>query len=123
MCLWFFNKLSAMKWAYKIEFVMEFSIVFTQLYKGKLKDGLMVMVNLVKLKQKSLTKISDENLKVLPYLRHRHLVSVLGHCTITYQDNPKTTSTIFIVFEHISNMSLRIHLTGKRHSYKKITSK
>lgn len=85
-----------------------------ELFKGWLKDGSMVMVNLVKLKQKSLTKVSDENLKVLPYLRHRHLVSVLGHCAITYEDQPKMTSTIFIVFEHISNMSLRIHLTDKR---------
>ncbi|CAJ2647875.1 unnamed protein product [Trifolium pratense] len=83
-----------------------------QLYKGRLKDGSMVMVNIVKLKQKSLSKIRDENLKVLPNLRHRHLVSVLGHCAITYQDHPNITSTIFIVFEHISTMSsLRIHLT------------
>jgi NADH:ubiquinone oxidoreductase subunit C len=97
---------------------MAFSLVFTQLFKGWLKDGSMVMVNLVKLKQKSLTKVSDENLKVLPYLRHRHLVSVLGHCAITYEDQPKMTSTIFIVFEHILNMSLRIHLTGNKHSHK-----
>ncbi|GAU38723.1 hypothetical protein TSUD_396520 [Trifolium subterraneum] len=63
-----------------------------QLYKGRIKDGSMVMVNIVKLKQKSLSKISDENLK----------------------DNPNITSTIFIVFEHISNMSsLRIHLTDR----------
>ncbi|KAK2399427.1 putative inactive leucine-rich repeat receptor protein kinase [Trifolium repens] len=86
-----------------------------QLYKGRVKDGSMVMVNIVKLKQKSLSKISDENLKVLPCLRHRHLVSVLGHCAITYKDNPNMTSTIFIVFEHISTMSsLRIHLTDRR---------
>ncbi|KAK2428846.1 putative inactive leucine-rich repeat receptor protein kinase [Trifolium repens] len=86
-----------------------------QLYKGRVKDGSMVMVNIVKLKQKSLSKISDEKLKVLPCLRHRHLVSVLGHCAITYKDNPNMTSTIFIVFEHISTMSsLRIHLTDRR---------
>lgn len=78
-----------------------------QQYKGRLKDGSMVMVN-----QKSLSKISDQNLKVLPYLRHRHLVSVVGHCSINHEDNPKMKSTLFIVFEHISNMSLRIHLTG-----------
>jgi hypothetical protein len=95
------------------------AVMFIQLYKGRVKDGSMVMVNIVKLKQKSLSKISDENLKVLPCLRHRHLVSVLGHCAITYKDNPNMTSTIFIVFEHISTMSsLRIHLTGNKHSHK-----
>lgn len=78
-----------------------------QQYKGRLKDGSMVMVN-----QKSLSKIIDQNLKVLPYLRHRHLVSVIGHCAINNEDHPKLKSTMFIVFEHISNMSLRIHLTG-----------
>ncbi|KAI5437570.1 probable LRR receptor-like serine/threonine-protein kinase At1g14390 [Lathyrus oleraceus] len=82
-----------------------------QQYKGRLKDGSMVMVN-----QKSLSKISDQNLKVLPYLRHRHLVSVVGHCSINHEDNPKMKSTLFIVFEHISNMSLRIHLTDRRKS-------
>lgn len=88
---------------------------FTQLYKGRLSDGSMVMVNCVKLKQKSLSKTNvHQNLKVFPYLRHRHLVSVLGHCAISYQDRPQMTSTIFIVFEHISsNVSLRDHLTGK----------
>ncbi|KAJ1386036.1 Protein kinase domain [Sesbania bispinosa] len=85
-----------------------------QLYKGCLRDGSMVMVNLVKLKDKSLAKNSIQNLKVLPYLRHRHLVSVLGHSVITYQDRPQTTSTIFIVFEHITNVSLRDHLTDRR---------
>ncbi|XP_061338823.1 probable LRR receptor-like serine/threonine-protein kinase At1g14390 [Gastrolobium bilobum] len=85
-----------------------------QLYKGWLIDGSMVIVNRVKLKQKSLSKNSIQNLKVLPYLRHRHLVSVLGHTVITYQDHPQTTSTIFIVFEHIPNVSLRDHLTDRR---------
>ncbi|KAJ1423604.1 Protein kinase domain [Sesbania bispinosa] len=85
-----------------------------QLYKGCLRDGSVVMVNLVKLKDKSLAKNSIQNLKVLPYLRHRHLVSVLGHSVITYQDRPQTRSIIFIVFEHITNVSLRDHLTDRR---------
>ncbi|KAL5100329.1 hypothetical protein RYX36_004656 [Vicia faba] len=79
-----------------------------QQYKGRLKDGSMVMVN-----QMSLSKIIDQNLKVLPYLRHRHLVSVIGHCAINNEDHPKMKCTMFIVFEHISNMSLKIHLTDR----------
>ncbi|TKY69713.1 LRR receptor serine/threonine-protein kinase [Spatholobus suberectus] len=85
-----------------------------QLYKGWLIDGSMVMVNHVKLKQKSLQKNSIQSLKVLPCLRHRHLVSVLGHCLITHQDRPQMISTIFIVFEHVSNVSLRDYLADRR---------
>ncbi|KAL1355097.1 probable LRR receptor-like serine/threonine-protein kinase At1g14390 [Arachis hypogaea] len=86
-----------------------------QLYKGKLVDGSMVLVNRLRVKQKSLNSNSMQNLKkVLPNLRHRNLVSVLGHCFITCQDHPQTRSTIFIVFEHIPNLSsLRDHLTDR----------
>lgn len=50
----------------------------------------------------------------LSKLRHRHLVSVLGHCIVTYQDSHPNavTSTVFIVIEHITNGSLRDYLTG-----------
>ncbi|KAK7368100.1 hypothetical protein VNO80_10122 [Phaseolus coccineus] len=81
-----------------------------QLYNGWLINGSMVMVNRVKLKQKCLHKNSIECLKVLPYLRHGHLVSILGHCVTTQQDRPQMISTIFIVFEHVSNVSLRDYL-------------
>ncbi|XP_027360576.1 probable LRR receptor-like serine/threonine-protein kinase At1g14390 [Abrus precatorius] len=85
-----------------------------QLYKGWHIDGSMIMVNRVRLKHKNLHKNNIQNLNVLPYLRHRHLVSVLGQCSITYQDRPQTTSTIFIVFEHVSNVTLRDYLTDRR---------
>ncbi|ESW29671.1 hypothetical protein PHAVU_002G089300 [Phaseolus vulgaris] len=81
-----------------------------QLYNGWLINGSMVLVNRVKLKQKCLHKNSIECLKVLPYLRHGHLVSILGHCVTTQQDHPQMISTIFIVFEHVSNVSLRDYL-------------
>ncbi|KAK7309757.1 hypothetical protein RJT34_06740 [Clitoria ternatea] len=85
-----------------------------QLYKGWLINGSMVMINRVKLKHKSLHKNCIQNLEVLPYLRHRHLVSVLGHSAITYEDHSQMTSTIFIVFEHVSNVSLRDYLADRR---------
>ncbi|KAG2409487.1 LRR receptor-like serine/threonine-protein [Vigna angularis] len=37
-----------------------------------------------------------------------------GHCIITEQEHPQTTSTVFIVFEHISNVSLRDQLADGR---------
>lgn len=84
-----------------------------QLYKGWLVDGSVVVVNCLKLKQKHAPQNLMQHMEVLSKLRHRHLVSVLGHCIVTYQDHPNVASTVFVVFEHISNGSLRDHLTGK----------
>ena len=59
-----------------------------------------------------------QHMDVLSKLRHRHLVSILGHCIVTYQDHPNTASTVFIVHEHVSvsNGSLRDYLNGKVNS-------
>ncbi|XP_027346231.1 probable LRR receptor-like serine/threonine-protein kinase At1g14390 isoform X2 [Abrus precatorius] len=85
-----------------------------QLYKGWLRDGSMVLVNCVKIKQKNLPHSIMQYIEVLPNLRHRHMVSVLGHSIITQQDPPQTTSTVYIVFEYISTVSLRDQLTDGR---------
>jgi len=90
------------------------TLAFSQLYNGWLTDRSMVMVNRVKLKQKCLNKNSIECLKVLPYLRHKNLVSILGHCVTTQQDRLQMISSIFIVFEHVSNVSLRDYLAGEQ---------
>ncbi|CAJ1939880.1 unnamed protein product [Sphenostylis stenocarpa] len=85
-----------------------------QLYKGWLRDGSVVLVSCVKIKQKGLPHSIMQQIEVLSNLRHRHMVSVLGHCIIAEQDHPQTTSTVFIVFEHISNVSLRDQLADGR---------
>ncbi|KAL4278154.1 hypothetical protein GQ457_03G012100 [Hibiscus cannabinus] len=85
-----------------------------QLYKGWLADGSVVVVKCLKLKQKHATQNLMQQMEVLSKLRHRHLVSVLGHCIVTYQDHPNIASTVFVVFEHISNGSLRDYLTDWR---------
>ncbi|XP_061990582.1 probable LRR receptor-like serine/threonine-protein kinase At1g14390 [Rosa rugosa] len=85
-----------------------------QVYRGWVRDGAGVLVKCVKLKQKHMPQNFMQNVEALSKLRHRHLVSVLGHCTVTYQDPPNTAITVFIVFENISNGSLRDHLTDWR---------
>ncbi|KAJ7943515.1 Tyrosine-protein kinase [Quillaja saponaria] len=85
-----------------------------QLYNGCLRDGSVVLVNCVKLKQKNMLPSFMQQMAVLPKLRHRHLVSVLGHCIVTYQDHPNTAASVFIVLEKISSGSLRDHLTDWR---------
>lgn len=103
-----------MRWNPQVQVLMAFTIILIQLYKGWLRDGSVVLVNCVKIKQKGLPHSIMQQVEVLHNLRHRHMVSVLGHCVITHHDHPQMISTIFIVFEHVSNVSLRDYLAGKQ---------
>ncbi|KAI3429141.1 Protein kinase domain-containing protein [Psidium guajava] len=85
-----------------------------QIYKGWLRDGTVVLVKRLKLKQRSLPQNVVQQLDNLSKLRHRHLVGLLGHCIVTYHDHPNVASTVFIVLEHISNGSLANHITDWR---------
>lgn len=85
-----------------------------QIYKGWLRDGTVVLVKCLKLKQRSLPQNIVQQLDNLSKLRHRHLVSLLGHCIVTYQDHPNVASTVFVVLEHLSNGSLANHITDWR---------
>ena len=84
-----------------------------QVYKGWLSDGSVVLVKCLKLKQKHISQSAIQNIEeTLPKLRHRHLVSVLGHCIVTIQDHPNASTTVFVVLEHISNGTLGEYVTG-----------
>ncbi|KAK4715636.1 hypothetical protein R3W88_013974 [Solanum pinnatisectum] len=85
-----------------------------QLYRGWLRDGSVVLVKCLKLKQKHSPQILQQHMEMISKLRHRHLVSVLGHCVVTYQDHPNTASTVFIVLENVVNGSLKDHLSDWR---------
>ncbi|XP_071736485.1 probable LRR receptor-like serine/threonine-protein kinase At1g14390 isoform X2 [Rutidosis leptorrhynchoides] len=82
-----------------------------QLYKGWLRDGTTVLIKCLKLKQKHSAQTLQQHMEVISKLRHRHLVSVLGHCIVSYVDHPNSGSTVFVVLENVSNGSLRDHLT------------
>lgn len=85
-----------------------------QSYKGWLRDGSEVLVKCLKLKHKHSPQSLPQQMEAVTKLRHQHLVSVLGHCIVTYQEHPNTASTVFIVVEHVANGSLRDHLTDRR---------
>lgn len=85
-----------------------------QMYKGWLRDGSTVVVKCLKVKQKHSPQALKQHTEMISKLRHRHLVSVLGHCTVTYLDHPSTESTVFIVLEYVGKGSLRDHLTDWR---------
>ncbi|KAK3022894.1 hypothetical protein RJ639_046438 [Escallonia herrerae] len=82
-----------------------------QLYKGWLRDGSIVLVKCVKFKQKHSPQTLQQHIGVISKLRHRNLVSVLGHCIVTYLDHPNIGSAVFIVLEYIASWSLKDHLT------------
>ncbi|KAF5449684.1 hypothetical protein F2P56_030103 [Juglans regia] len=85
-----------------------------QLYKGRLRDGSVVLVKCLKLKQKLLPQSLEQHMEVLSQMRHRHLASILGHCIVNYQDHSNAASAVFIVLEYVSNGSLRDYLSDWR---------
>lgn len=84
-----------------------------QLYRGLLPNGSAILVRCIKVKEKHSSKALSQHLEVISQLRHQNLVSVLGHCVVTYKERHQG-STIFVVFEHVTNGSLREHLTDWR---------
>lgn len=71
----------------------------------------------MKLKPKVLPQSLTVHMEVLSQLRHRHLVSIVGHCIVAGQDHPSTAGTVYIVHEHVSNGSLRDYLNGKANTF------
>lgn len=92
-------------------FNKKFSVQFLQ-YKGWLPDGSVVLIRCFKRKQKLVPQALARHMEELPNMRHRHLVSVLGHCTFSHQDQLNPATTVFVVNEYISNGSLKDCLTG-----------
>ncbi|PIA62566.1 hypothetical protein AQUCO_00200523v1 [Aquilegia coerulea] len=84
-----------------------------QMYKARLTDGSVAVVKCLKLKQKHSPHTLGRHMEVLSKLRHQHLVSILGHTLITHQEHPHAANT-FLVFEYVSNGTLRSHLTDPR---------
>lgn len=52
-------------------------------------------------------------METISKFRHRHLVSIIGHCIVSDQENPTIASSVYLISECVTNGSLRSHLTGK----------
>ncbi|XP_010266686.1 PREDICTED: probable inactive leucine-rich repeat receptor-like protein kinase At3g03770 isoform X2 [Nelumbo nucifera] len=81
-----------------------------QIYRGRLSDGSLVAVRCLKLKKRHSTQNFKHHIELISKLRHRHLVSALGHCFECYLDD-SSVSRIFLVFEFVTNGTLRAHLS------------
>ncbi|KAK9170170.1 hypothetical protein Syun_002310 [Stephania yunnanensis] len=77
-----------------------------QMYRGKLKDGSLVAIRCLKLKKRHTTQNFSHQIELISKLRHRNLVSALGHCFECYLDD-SSVSRIFLVFEYVPNGTLR----------------
>jgi len=82
-----------------------------QMHRGQLKDGLLVAIRSVKVIKSFSTQDFVHYIEQIFKYRHRHLVSVLGHCIECYLDD-SSVSSIFIVFEYIPNGTLKSWISG-----------
>lgn len=92
--------------------VLNYCFFLLQLYKGRLQDGTTVVVRCLKLKQKYVSQNLTQYMDIISKLRHRHLVSIIGHCISDGQDFTNTATVVYLVLENVSNGTLRSHLTG-----------
>ncbi|KAJ8505686.1 hypothetical protein OPV22_006572 [Ensete ventricosum] len=81
-----------------------------QSYKGWLQDGTWVVIRHLKLRQKLARRSLHQYMDIISKLRHRHLVSIVGHCIASGLDGGNTMDSVFLVSEHITNGNLRDHL-------------
>lgn len=82
-----------------------------QMHRGQLKDGLLVAIRSVKMNRSYSTQDFMHNIEQISKYRHRHLVSVLGHCFECYLDD-SSVSSIFVVFEYVPNGTLKSWISG-----------
>ncbi|XP_004493208.1 probable inactive leucine-rich repeat receptor-like protein kinase At3g03770 [Cicer arietinum] len=79
---------------------------YGEMYKGQLKNGSFVVIRCIKMKKRYSTQNFMHHMELISKLRHRHLVSALGHCfECSLEDS--SVSKIFLVFEYIPNGTLR----------------
>uniref|UniRef100_A0A6M2EJI0 Protein kinase domain-containing protein n=1 Tax=Populus davidiana TaxID=266767 RepID=A0A6M2EJI0_9ROSI len=82
-----------------------------QIYRGRLKDGSFVVIRCLKMKRSHGTHNFMHHIELISKLRHRHLVSALGHGFEYYLDD-SSVSRIFLVFEYVPNGTLRSWISG-----------
>nr|ACG29217.1 ATP binding protein [Zea mays] len=83
-------------------------------YNGQLQDGSRVLVRCLRLKPKYSSQSLVQYMEIISKLRHRHLVSIIGHCIVSDEENPNNASSVYLVSECVTNGSLRSHLTEWR---------
>ncbi|XP_020580299.1 probable inactive leucine-rich repeat receptor-like protein kinase At3g03770 isoform X2 [Phalaenopsis equestris] len=84
-----------------------------QMYRGKLRDGSLIAIRCLKLKKQHTSQNCNRHIELISKLRHQHLVSALGHCFEYYLED-SSVSTLFLIFEYVSNGTLRSNISGQK---------
>ncbi|CAL0322816.1 unnamed protein product [Lupinus luteus] len=84
---------------------------YGQMYRGQLKNGLPVAIRCLEMKKSYSTQNYMHHIELISKLRHRHLVSALGHCFECSLDD-SSVIRIFLVFEYIPNGTLKSWISG-----------
>ncbi|KAK8955036.1 putative inactive leucine-rich repeat receptor-like protein kinase [Platanthera zijinensis] len=87
-----------------------------QMYRGQLKDGSLIAIRCLKLKKCHTSQNFNRHIELISKLRHRHLVSALGHCFEYYLED-SSVSMLFLIFEYVSNGTLRSNISGQKLSW------
>ncbi|KAK4259400.1 hypothetical protein QN277_005738 [Acacia crassicarpa] len=81
-----------------------------KLYKGKLENGSYVAIRSLALSKKCSIQNLKARLDSLSKLQHPNLVSLLGYCIDSEQDDP-TTNKLHLVYEYVPNGSYHAYLS------------
>ncbi|XP_027350105.1 probable inactive leucine-rich repeat receptor-like protein kinase At3g03770 isoform X2 [Abrus precatorius] len=79
---------------------------YGKMYRGQLKNGSLVAIRCIEMKKRYSTQNFMHHIELISKLRHRHLVSALGHCFECSLDD-SSVSKVFLVFEHVPNGTLK----------------
>ncbi|KAK8517070.1 hypothetical protein V6N13_092348 [Hibiscus sabdariffa] len=77
-----------------------------QIYRGKLADGTAVAIRCLKMRRKHSPASLTHHIEMISKLRHKHLVSCIGHCFECCSDD-SSVGIIYLVFEYLSYGTLR----------------
>lgn len=81
------------------------------MFRGQLKNGSLVAIRCVEMKKRYSTQNFVHHIELISKLRHRHLVSAIGHCFECSLDD-SSVSKVFLVFEYVPNGTLRSWISG-----------
>lgn len=90
--------------------VFFFSLFSLQLYLGRLSNGAPVTIRSLNVKRRQTSQSLNRHIETISRLRHRHLVSSLGHC-FEYDLDDSTVTQLYLVFEYVQNGNLRSRIS------------